>query len=323
MDVKAPVFTHLHSREKNMPPKRYRSFSSWLKERFGEPVRKITIDSGLGCPNRDGTLGIGGCIFCNATGSGTNAASKGLSVADQVERGIDFFSKRYKVRKFLAYFQSFTNTYGDPELLSRLYYSAVQRAEIVGLSVGTRPDCVSDEVLNILSDINRDKPVWLELGLQSIHDRTLRLIRRGHESRVFFDACERALKREMLISAHIILGLPGETIEDMILTAKAVAGSGIQGIKIHPLYVVAGSPLGRMLKTGEYTPMTMELAIEATMAVLEVLPKEMVIHRLTSDPHPEELVAPNWMLDRIKVRNHLTSQMKAKDVRQGSKAYNY
>lgn len=303
-----------------MSPLRYRSLSSWLKERFSGPVRKIAIDSGLGCPNRDGTLGVGGCIFCNSRGSGTNAGSRGLSVTDQVDQGIEFFSRRYKVRKFIAYFQSFTNTYGNPKLLERLYHLAIQRPEIVGLSIGTRPDCVPDDVMDILSDINKDKPVWLELGLQSIHNRTLKLIRRGHESGIFFKTADRALKRDLLVAAHIILGLPGETIEDTALTAKAVANSGIHGIKAHPLYVIAGTILEDMFRKEEYIPMTMEQAIKGTIAVLEVLPKNMIIHRLTSDPHPEELVAPVWMLDKARVRNALIAEMDIRNVFQGSKA---
>lgn len=302
-----------------MIQKRYRSFSSWLKDRFSEPVRKITIDSGLGCPNRDGTLGFGGCIFCNPRGSGTNASGKGLTVKDQIDQGIEFLSTRYKVNKFLAYFQSFTNTYGNPKLLKQLYYAAIQRPEIVGLSVGTRPDCVTEDVLDILSDINKNKPVWLELGLQSIHDRTLRLVRRGHESKVFFETCDRALKSDLLVVAHIILGLPGEDIQDMIQTAKAVAQSGIHGIKIHPLYVIAGTPLDKLFKIGAYSPMTLEQSIDATIAVLEVLPEAMVIHRLTSDPHPEELIAPEWMLDKIKVRSALKAEMEKRNIFQGSK----
>ena len=250
-----------------MSPLRYRSLSSWLKERFSEPVRKITIDAGLGCPNRDGTIGVGGCIFCNSRGSGTGAGIRGLSVTDQIDQGMEFFSRRYKTRKFIAYFQSFTNTYGAPKLLERFYYSATQRPEIVGLSIGTRPDCVPDDVMDILSDINRDKPVWLELGLQSIHDRTLKLIRRGHESGIFFKTADRALKRDLLVAAHIILGLPGETIEDMALTAKAVANSGIQGIKVHPLYVIAGTILEDMFRNEKYIPMTMEQAIQCAIDV--------------------------------------------------------
>ncbi len=300
---------------------RYRSLSSWLKERFSEPVRKITIDSGLGCPNRDGTRGVGGCIYCNSRGSGTNAIVRGLSVPAQIDLGIEFLSRNNKVKKFVAYFQSFTNTYGNPVFLKQLYLSAIQRPEIVGLAIGTRPDCVSNDVLDILSDINDEKLVWLELGLQSVHERTLHLIRRGHESGAFFEAVNRALKKNLLVTAHVILGLPGETIEDMTLTAKAVANSGVQGIKIHPLYVIAGTPLEEMFKIGTYFPLTMDHAIQAILAFLEVLPKEMVIHRLTSDPHPEELVAPVWMLDKTCVRNALTAEMETRNFFQGSKAY--
>lgn len=305
-----------------MSQQRYRSLSSWLKELFSEPVRKITIDAGLGCPNRDGTLGLGGCIYCNSRGSGTNALNHGQSVIDQIDSGIEFLSRRYKARKFIAYFQSFTNTYGDPALLRDLYSSAVTRQEVVGLAVGTRPDCVPDEILDILSDINREKLVWLELGLQTIHDRTLALINRGHGPETFLDATERALKRGLTGVAHVILGLPGESIDDMALTAITVARTGIQGIKIHPLYVISGTPLEKMFRMGHYRPMTMEQATEATLAVLEVLPKEMVIHRLTSDPHPEELVAPLWMLDKNLVRNSLAAEMERRNIYQGSKKDN-
>lgn len=305
-----------------MSQQRYRSLSSWLKELFSEPVRKITIDAGLGCPNRDGTLGLGGCIYCNSRGSGTNALNQGQSVIDQVDSGMEFLSRRYKARKFIAYFQSFTNTYGDPALLRDLYSSAVTRQEVVGLAVGTRPDCVPDEILDILSDINREKLVWLELGLQTIHDRTLALINRGHRPETFLDATERALKRGLIGVAHVILGLPGESIDDMALTAITVARTGIQGIKIHPLYVISGTPLEKMFRMGHYRPMTMEQATEATLAVLEVLPKEMVIHRLTSDPHPEELVAPLWMLDKNLVRNSLAAEMERRNIYQGSKKDN-
>lgn len=305
-----------------MSQPRYRSLSSWLKELFSESVRKITIDAGLGCPNRDGTFGVGGCIYCNSRGSGTNALNQGQSVVEQVDRGIEFLSRRYRARKFIAYFQSFTNTYGDPELLRELYSSATTRQEVVGLAIGTRPDCVPNEVLDTLSDLNREKLVWLELGLQSIHERTLGLINRGHGPEAFLDATERALKRGLFVAAHIILGLPGESIDDMVLTARAVARSGIQGIKIHPLYVISGTPLENMFQMGAYTPMTMEQAIEATLTVLEVLPKEMIIHRLTSDPHPEELVAPAWMLDKNLVRNSLASEMERRNISQGSKQDN-
>jgi uncharacterized protein len=296
---------------------RYRSVSSWLKETFGEPVRKINLDAGLGCPNRDGAVGHNGCIYCNPRGSGTGAQALGLSIGRQVEQGTAFLSKRYKCRKFIAYFQSFTNTYGPVDHLARIYREAVEGPEIVALAVGTRPDCVPDTVLDLLAEHARSRVVWIEYGLQSIHNRTLDLINRGHTADAFFDAVRRTHERGILTTAHLILGLPGESVIDMIRTAKAVAAAGVHGVKLHPLYVIQGAALESMCQKGEYHVMTEEEALEATLAVLEALPREMVIHRLTSDPHPEELVAPSWMLDRTGVRRRLNKAMEERDFRQG------
>ncbi len=298
---------------------RYRSLSAWLKELFHEPVRKITIDVGLGCPNRDGTIGFGGCIYCNPRGSGTGASGQGMRVAEQVDRGIEFLSSRYGVRKFIAYFQSFTNTYGAPQQLARLYNEALLRLEIVGLAVGTRPDCVPEPVLDVLEELSRERLVWVEYGLQSFHRRTLELINRGHGPEAFFDAVARTRRRCLPVVAHLILGLPGESIEDMVQTATAVADAGVQGVKLHPLYVIQGTTLEKMYQAGDYFPMTEELAAEATLAVMEVLPDNIVIHRMTSDPHREELVAPLWMLDRRGVRTRLEALMQKRDFRQGSR----
>ncbi len=288
---------------KNGP--RYRTLSSWLKEIFGEPVRKLTLDAGLGCPNRDGTLGSAGCIYCNTSGSGTGAQSRGIPLREQVDRGIAFLSKRYRCRKFIAYFQSFTNTHGDPGKLSRLYNEALQRPEVVGLAVGTRPDCVPDPVLDLLSDFARSRLVWIEYGLQSVHLPTLNLINRGHGPNAFFDAISRTRARGITSVAHLILGLPGESVDDMVETAVAVVDAGVAGVKLHPLYVIRGTALEQMYVAGRYSPMTEEQALEATLSVLEALPPQIVIHRMTSDPHTEELVAPLWMLDRGGVRRRL------------------
>lgn len=298
---------------------RYRSVSSWLKEIFGDPVRKITVDAGLGCPNRDGTLSRSGCIYCNPRGSGTGAAGQGIPPAEQVDRGIESLSRRYGVKKFIAYFQSFTNTYGDPEQLSNLYREACKRPEIVGLAVGTRPDCAPDAVLDILADMKRERLVWVEYGLQSIHKKTLNLINRGHGPEAFFDAVRRTGRRGIPIVVHLIVGLPGESLADMIESARAVADAGVQGVKLHPLYVIRGTALEAMYQAGEYLPMTEEAAAEATLSVMEALPKETVIHRMTSDPHREELVAPLWMLDRSGVRKRLNELMQKRDFKQGAK----
>ncbi|HMK35954.1 MAG TPA: TIGR01212 family radical SAM protein [Desulfomonilaceae bacterium] len=298
---------------------RYRSVSSWLKETFGEPVRKISLDAGLGCPNRNAAAGLNGCIFCNPRGSGTGAQAQGLSISEQVNRGVTFLSARSKCRKFIAYFQAFTNTYGTPDHLGRLYDEALRRPEIVALAVGTRPDCVPDAVLDLLADRARSHLVWVEYGLQSIHSRTLNLIRRGHDQNVFLDAVRRTQERGILTAAHLILGLPGESVSDMVQTAEAVAAARVHGVKLHPLYVIRGSELEHMVRSGDYRAMTEEQALEATLAVLEVLPPETVIHRMTSDPHPQELIEPVWMLDKAGVRKRLLRAMEERNLVQGSR----
>jgi uncharacterized protein len=296
---------------------RYRTLSSWLKEIFGEPVRKIALDAGLGCPNRDGTPGSTGCIYCNPSGSGTGAQGRGVPLREQVDEGIAFISRRYRCRKFIAYFQSFSNTYGDPEDLARLYSEALQRPEVVGLALGTRPDCVPEPVLDVLSEFARGRLVWIEYGLQSAHAHTLELINRGHGPEAFFDAVSRTKARGILTVAHLILGLPGESVHEMVETAHAVTDARVAGVKLHPLYVVRGTALEQMYLDGRYSPMTEEQAVEATLSVLQALPRQMVIHRLTSDPHPEELVTPLWMLDRQGVRKRLSEAMERTNFKQG------
>lgn len=297
---------------------RYRSLSSWLKEMFGETVRKIAVDAGLGCPNRDGTLGTAGCVYCNPRGSGTGAMTRRESIPAQIDKGIQFLSRRFGSRKFIAYFQSYTNTYADVARLAAIYSDAVQRPEIVGLAIGTRPDCVPDPVLDLLAELAQGRLVWVEYGLQSIHERSLRLIGRGHGPETFLDAVARTRARGIEVVAHLILGLPGEAVSHMVETARAVSSAGVGGVKLHPLYVISGTGLERMMRQGTYRPLTEEESLDATLAVLEVLPRSMVIHRITSDPHPEELVAPLWMLDRNGVRMTIQREMERRDFFQGS-----
>ncbi len=299
---------------------RYHSLSSWLKSTFGENVRKIALDAGLGCPNRDGTISRDGCLYCNPRGSGTGALAQGVSITEQLDRGINFLSGRYGCRKFIAYFQSFTNTYAEPDRLSAIYLEALARPEVIGLAIGTRPDCVPEPVLDLLADLARDRFVWVEYGLQSMHARTLQSINRGHGPEVFFDALDRTKRRGIPVVVHLILGLPGESLDDMRQTARAVAAAGVNGVKLHPLYVIQGTGLEKLYRDNQYGPMLEEEAIETTIAVLEELPWDMVVHRMTSDPHPEELVAPLWMLDRQGVRKRLIQAMKEADFQQGSAA---
>ena len=283
-------------------------------------MRKISVDAGLGCPNRPGGNGPGGCIYCNQRGSGTGAYTNSQSVFQQIEAGIQFLSSRYKTDKFIAYFQSYSNTYAPVDHLEKLYMEALAFSQIVGLSVGTRPDCVSDKALDLLAELGKAKLVWVELGLQSIHERTLRIINRGHDFNAFAKTAERLMNRGVPVVTHLILGLPDESMKDMVETARTVSDLGVSGVKLHPLYVVRNTVLETMYNDGLYKPMTMEQSIEATLEMLSHIHPEIVIHRLTSDPHRNELVAPHWMLDKRTVRASLELAMERIDFRQGAKA---
>ncbi|MGD9818057.1 MAG: TIGR01212 family radical SAM protein [Desulfomonilaceae bacterium] len=298
---------------------RYRSLNSWLKEIFGVTVRKVSIDAGLGCPNRPGGTGPGGCIYCNERGSGTGASSKNKTISEQLEQGISFLSSRYQTSKFIAYFQSYSNTYGDPDHLATLYKEALDYPGVVGLAIGTRPDCVADKTLDLLAELNEDTLIWVELGLQSAHKKTLELINRGHDFETFAKTTERLLRRDINVVAHLILGLPNETISDMIVSARMISDLGVNGVKLHPLYIVRGSALEQFYNEGLYNPMTLEQSIKATLEVASYIAPGILIHRLTSDPHKHELVAPQWMLDKRSVRTFLEAEMERTNFIQGSK----
>ena len=275
---------------------RYYDLNSYFRNMFGCRVQKISLDAGLTCPNRDGRISTGGCIYCNSRGSGTGASSQGLSITEQIMRGKEFLKKRYKAQKFIAYFQSFSNTYGPYEKLKGLYEEALAIDDIVGLSIGTRPDCVDESVLTLLESYAKDYLVWIEYGLQSIHDRTLAAINRGHDVKCFKGAVDKTRGRGIKICTHVILGLPLEDRHDMLATAKAVAAIGIDGIKIHLLYVVKGTRMEKLYSEGEYRCLEQEEYVNLVCDFLELLPPDMVIQRLTGDPHPHELVAPEWSL---------------------------
>ncbi len=296
----------------------YLDLNTHLRERFGQRVQKITLDAGLTCPNRDGRAGVGGCLYCNLRGSGTAAWDKGWSITRQLEEGIARLSRRYGAEKFIAYFQSFSNTYAPLEKLRALYQEALAFPQVVGLSVGTRPDCLADEVLDLLADINRDRLVWLELGLQSAHDATLALLNRGHDVACFTDAVARAAARGLEVVPHVILGLPGEGPVEMAATAAYLAGLPIQGVKIHLLYVIRGSGLANLYAAREYQCLTEAEFVARVVDFVELLPQSVVIHRLTGDPHPEEFLAPAWCLDKGRVLKLIREEFARRGSRQGS-----
>ena len=298
----------------------YRDFNSYLRQLYGCRVQKITIDAGLTCPNRDGTLGYGGCIYCNARGSGSGEALRSMSVTDQLNTAKSYLAKRYKAKKFLAYFQSFTNTYAPFQVLKGLYEEALSIPDVVGLTIGTRPDCVSDEVLDHLHEISNRYLVWLEYGLQSAHDLTLARINRGHNVEAFSKTVERSRKRNLPICAHVILGLPGEGREDMMHTARFLACADIQAVKIHLLYVIRGTELEGWYRSGKYECLTRSDYASIVGEFLTLLPPRLIIQRLTGDPHPEELIAPFWALEKQKNLNEIHHYMKTHGLFQGKES---
>lgn len=295
----------------------YRSLNAYLTARFGERVQKITLDAGLTCPNRDGRVGWGGCLYCNSRGSGTGAFSRGYSLAEQLEQGIARLGKRYRARKFIAYLQSFTNTYAPLEKLRLLYEEVLAHPQVVGLSIGTRPDCLSVELINLLSSYTRTHSIWLELGLQSAQDRTLRLINRGHDAACFAAAIRLAAGKGLHLLAHLILGLPQEAGEDMRATARFLGNLPLDGVKIHLLYVIKDTPLARLFADGRYTPLSREEYVNLVVEVIELLPPHLVIHRLTGDPHPQELIAPFWCLDKTAVLKDIKEAFGRRQTFQG------
>ncbi len=300
--------------------KRFYDLNSYYRDIFGCRVQKISIDAGFTCPNRDGTVSTGGCIYCNEKGSGTGNFKKGLSVSDQLENGMMFLSKRYKAEKFIAYFQSFSNTYAPVDRLEQLYEEALSFKDVVGLSIGTRPDCVSVPVLELLETYASDYLVWIEYGLQSAHDKTLALINRGHDLDCFLKAVEATQNRNIKICAHVILGLPGENRQDMIKTAETLANLNIDGVKIHLLYVIRNTALEKLFQKGSFKCLEQEEYADIVCDFLERLPKNMVIQRIASDPHPGELVAPKWSLEKNRTRSLIYEMLESRDTWQGKKA---
>jgi radical SAM protein (TIGR01212 family) len=296
---------------------RYYDLNRYYRSIFGCRVQKITVDAGLTCPNRDGTLSTEGCIYCNARGSGTGAHVRGLSVSEQLRQGKEKLSRRYKAKKFIAYFQSFTNTYAPISRLRALWEEAFSVPGVVGMSVGTRPDCVDRPTLDLLEDFSRRGLVWVEYGLQSVHDATLARINRGHDFKCFEAAVTAARERNLNICAHVILGLPGENRDDMLETARTIGRMDIQGVKLHLLYVVKGTELARQYQRGDYRCLQQKAYVELVCRFLELLPRQMVIQRLTGDPHPEELMAPDWSMRKTETLNLIRGQLEEEDSWQG------
>ena len=296
---------------------RYNDLNTYLRGLFGCRVQKISIDAGLNCPNRDGTIASGGCIYCNVRGSGTGAHAMGHSISEQLINGKAYLARRYKAKKFIAYFQSFSNTYAPLEKLKHLYEEALAVEDVVGLSIGTRPDCINADILDLLQGYARQYLIWMEYGLQSANDATLSAINRGHDVRCFQEAVYATRGRSINICAHVILGLPGEHRADMLHTAKTIADLGIDGVKLHLLYVAKGTKLEKLYQQGGYHSLTQQEYIDLVCDFLERIPPEMIIQRLTGDPHPDELVAPQWALNKSETFAQIQRTLEERDTWQG------
>jgi radical SAM protein (TIGR01212 family) len=304
-----------------MKRKRYNDLNSYLRNIFGERVQKLTVDAGFSCPNRDGSLSYGGCIYCSEKGSGTGAHALGLSISEQIMRSKPGLIRRYKATKFMVYFQSYTNTYAPLAMLKSVYDEALSFDDVVALSIGTRPDCVDAPVLDLLGEYARKRLIWMEYGLQSIHDVTLKKINRGHDFACFRNAVAPARDRGIKVCAHIILGLPGETRDMMLESAEVLSHLGVDGVKIHLLYVVKGTALEAMYNRSEFRCLEREEYAELVCDYLERLSPSMVIHRITGDPHPDELVAPLWPLKKTDTTNLIADILEKRQSCQG-KLYN-
>ena len=287
---------------------KYTTLNSYLKERFGCKVYKLAIDGGFTCPNRDGTLGNRGCIFCSKGGSGEFAASRKLSVYEQIEQGKKLLENKIKDGKYIAYFQAFTNTYAPIEELRDKYYQAINHPDIVALSIATRPDCLQEDILNLLNEINKIKPVFVELGLQTIHEESAKYIRRGYPLSVYDEAVENLHKAGINVVTHLIIGLPGESTSDILESVEYVC-KHTDGIKLQLLHVLKGTDLEKEYNECKVKTLSLEEYTDIIKKCVEIIPQNVVIHRLTGDGAKKDLIAPLWSADKKKVINTINKAL--------------
>lgn len=287
----------------------YTTLSAHYQQTYGCKVYKLSIDAGLSCPNRDGKIGYGGCIFCSAYGGGEFAEGSCGSIAAQLERAKGRVISKNKGGKFIAYFQSFSNTYAPVDTLRQMYSKAIAPDDIVGLAIGTRPDCLQPEIVALLEEINRIKPVSVELGLQTIHPESVRYIRRGYDNEVYFDAVRRLKAAGIEVVTHIILGLPGETAEMAVQTTAAVVAAGTDGVKFHLLHVLRETDLEKDYLAGKFRCLELEEYARWLKLCLDQVPRSVVVHRITGDGAKRDLVAPLWSADKKRVLNYLKNYL--------------
>ncbi len=296
----------------------YYSLNEYLKKKYGEKIYKISLDGGMTCPNRDGTLSSKGCIFCSKGGSGEFSADRKLTITEQIEQAKLRIKAKTDCKKFIAYFQPFTNTYASVDYLRKIFYEAIENPEIAILSIATRPDCLGDDVVGLLSELNKIKPVWIELGLQTIHKTTSDYIRRCYELDVYDNAVKRLKNNNIEIITHIILGLPYET-KEMMLESVRYAGERSNGIKLQLLHVLKDTDLFDEYENGKFRTLEMEEYIDLICDCIEILPENVVVHRLTGDGDKKLLVAPLWSADKKRVLNSIDKTFRERNVAQGKR----
>lgn len=304
----------------NNTDKRYNQFSAYLKNKFGAKVYKITLDAGFSCPNRDGTISTGGCIFCDDGGSFSQAHSNLLSIEEQVNIGAKTLHDRFKAEKFMSYFQAYTNTYKPVNELEKIYKSALNHPDVVGLSIGTRPDCVEDDKLDLISDIAQDYYTWVEYGLQSIHNKTLKKINRGHDFDCFLKAYERTKEKGINVCTHVIFGL-WETRDEILETAQKLAELKVDGVKIHMLCALKDTKLAKLYENKEIDFMSEEEYVNLVCDFLEILPQTTTIHRLAGNGLKKNLIAPRWLGAKLDCLNKIDRELLKRNSYQGSKHF--
>lgn len=303
--------------QKKWGDKRYRSLNYFLREKFGEKVFKISLDAGFSCPNRDGTIGKGGCVFCSARGSGDFAGNRNFSISTQFKDIKAMMNKKWKNGKYIAYFQAYTNTYAPIEVLDKRYNEAIQNQGVVALAIATRPDCLEDNVVELLDKYNKKLYTWVELGLQTSNKNTAKIINRGYELKVFEDAVKKLREKNIDVVVHVILGLPGETAEDMLNTIKYLSEMDIQGIKLHLLHLMENTQLVKLYEQGKLKFMEQEEYIDIICKSVALLPQSIVIHRLTGDAPRKSLIGPMWSLKKWEILNAIDRKFIEEDIYQG------
>ncbi len=306
---------------KEWDKKRYYSLDYFLKNKFYEKVFKIPLDAGFTCPNRDGMVGFGGCIFCSSKGSGDFAKGSTKSISHQFDEMKIVMEKKWKSKKYIAYFQAYTNTYGEINRLKSLYYEALNQDGVVGIAIATRPDCLSDDVLSLLDEINKKSYLWVELGLQTSNDEIAKFINRGYETKVFDEACEKLNRLGIDSVVHVIFGLPKEDRESMLNTIRYVCSKNIQGIKMHLLYLVYDSLLYEIHKVNPIIFLTKDEYIDLICTAISIIPDNIVIHRITGDAPRETLVEPKWSLKKWEILNEIDDRLKKYNIYQGIYSY--